>query len=263
MSFCLFALKRVSSPQRGPDYIRGTALTFILLQSLAPAPFFLVSPTTLIFLIPVLLRILSIERRRQIKGKIMHWCIKLVHRRLQVWLDPGLQDSILSQTCLYTCPCSLVHSLSLSLPFCLPSSVSWCFLFIAFHLSQALSVWQHPWPLGHQQPQDYLIPDKKSIFPRAPEAVPERPWMTQLALPSWALPDSLCISLVFCLCFSPHLQPSLCLPLPVLELLLCSEHGFSAKKLSRIIFSIGRSGSRFIHIFPHGSQVQPCSTDSR
>lgn len=167
MSLCLFVLKRVSSPQRGPDYIKGTALTFVLLQFWVPAPFLLVSPTTLIFLVPVLLRILSTERNRPVEGKIIHWLIKLVNQRLQVWLDPGLQDSILSQTCLHTSACSLAHFLSLSLPFCLPSSVSWHFLFIAFHLRQALSICQHPWPPAATELFDPRQKKKKNIFSKS------------------------------------------------------------------------------------------------
>lgn len=120
--------------------------------------------------------------------------------------------------------------------------------------------------LGHQQPQDYLIPDKKkkrTSFPRAPETIPERPWID----PAWpSLMGSTWFSLYkpcfLTLFFSPSATQSLS-PAPPSRTPLCSGHGFSAKKLSRIIFSTGHSGSRFIHIFPHGSQFQPCSTDWR
>lgn len=250
MSLCLFALKRVSSP----DYIEGTALAFVLLPSVVPVPFLLVSPTTLLFLIPILLRILSIERNRRIEGKIMHWLIKLVIKGFRCgWIQVYKIASCPrhAYTCVFFCShsslqallspflCLLVFSL-----YCFPSQAS------TFHMATSLAT---------SSPRIDPRPKMSIFFLRAQETVPERPWID----PAWpslmGSPDSFCLLTLFFSASTPQsLSPALPCKTP-----LCSGHGFSAKKLRRIIFSTGHSESRFIRICPHGSQFQPCSTDAR
>ena len=119
---------------------------------MVPAPFLLVFPCSA-FLKRVLLKILSVQSRSPIKRQRKHRFIKLVNQKTSgVAGSRGSQDNTMLQTCLHTCSLSPTFS-----------------IFGVFPLLLSISgkTFSYGNILGYQQPQDYLIPDKKSIFAKS------------------------------------------------------------------------------------------------
>lgn len=161
-------------------------------------------PNPPIFLIFLCLKLFHGNSQTDWRKKLVIFLNLIDQKTSGVVGSRSLQDSI---TDMFSYLCTFSRSLSFSV------FISWYFLFILFYLNKHFPCGNI---LGHQQLQDYLIPDQKSIFAKNPRNSPREDlkW-TNLTFSRGSLWFSSYRPCSLSLPFSPQL--SLCLPLPLLK----------------------------------------------